>query len=110
MDDYMKDVSTFKSYMTNGFKPRYLVNYVNSLNEEELNWFYEQMKEPLEFLTTESYLFYKLKWILKNKFTDLSKEIYAEYLCNPEGFTFTIIKPEWEPILEKRYYQDFFKW
>ncbi len=40
----MKNVSTFKNYMTNEFKSRYLLNYINLLNEEELNWFYKQMK------------------------------------------------------------------
>lgn len=99
----MKDIKSFKDYMTDGYKPDYFSEYVNNLNPDKLEWFYNQVKEPLEFLVTEAYLYYKFKWIKKRNFDDLSYEIYLESLYNPEGFNFDIIKSNWEDILWNRY-------
>ena len=106
MRKFMKDIDSFKNYMNGIFSPKYLKEYINSLDELQLEWFYNQMKEPMEFLVDEKYLFYKFKWIKDRDFTDLSKEIFIEYLCNPEGYTFPIIKEEWEDILYERYFSN----
>ena len=103
MKEYMKSIDSFKDYLTSVFRPHYLREYVSNLDDDGLLWLYNQMKEPLEFLFDESYLYYKFKWIKDRDFDDLSYEIYVEYLCNPEFFNFTIIKPEWENILYERY-------
>ena len=66
----------------------------------------------MEFLVDESYFYYKFNWIRKREFKDLSLEIYIEYLCNSELFTFSNYKKrmgnsralrEWEDILYERY-------
>ena len=38
---------------------------------------------------------YKFQWIRVREFRDLTKEIYIEYLYNPEGVKFNIFKPGW---------------
>ncbi len=103
MRSFMKDINTFKMYMTDCFRPQYLIDYVNELDDKKLEWFYNQVREPMEFLVDESYFYYKFNWIRKREFKDLSLEIYIEYLCNSELFTFPIIKKEWEDILYERY-------
>lgn len=103
MKSFMKDINTFKMYMTDCLRPEYLVDYVNGLGDKKLECFYNQVKEPMEFLVDESYFYYKFNWIRKREFKDLSLEIYIEYLCNSELFTFPIIKEEWEDILYERY-------
>lgn len=106
MKEYMNDINTFKDYATSIWVPDYFSEYVNSLNYEELELFYNQVKETLVFLRTGAYLIYKFKWIKDRNFTDLSKEIYLECLYNSEGFGYDIIKPEWENILYERYKDD----
>lgn len=102
----MNDVDTFKNYATSVWVPGYFSEYVSELDDIHLNWFYYQVKNALEFLTTEAYLIYKFKWIKDKPFTDLSKEIYLQYLYNSESFTFDIIKTEWEKVLEEKYKDD----
>lgn len=102
----MNNINTFKNYATSGLVPSYFREYVEGLDDNQLNWFYHQVKDALEFLTTEAYLIYKFKWIKDNSFNDLSKEIYLHSLYNPELFTFDIIKLEWEQILDEKYKDD----
>ena len=108
MKRYMKNVDMFKLYLTQLNKPHYIREYVNSLNESELNWFYNQMREPLEFLKEESYLFYKLQWINKYEFDDLSKEIFLQSIFNAEGNENSVIKESWLDILYERYEKDIY--
>lgn len=102
----MTNVNEFKNFATSIWVPDYFREYVQSLDDEKLEWFYNQVKEVLKILISPAYLTYKFKWICKREFTDLSKEIYVEYLYNPECFDFDIIKPEWEDILADRYRDD----
>ncbi len=61
------------------------------------------MKEPLQFILCEEYLFYILKWILKEPFEDLSYEVYLHVMMDPEKTSKSLIKAEWKIILDKRY-------
>ena len=103
---YMKSIITFKNYLTQSNIPSDIREYVKELDEQKLNWFYNQMKEPMEFLTDEGYLFYKFRWISKCKFDDLGKEIFLQSIFNAEGIELDIIKPGWLNILYGRYEKD----
>lgn len=106
MNRYMNSINEFKNYATSIWMPDYFREYVNELDEEKLDWFYHQVKDALEFLTSADYLIYKFNWIKEYPFTDLSKEIYLHTLYNPEFFTFDLIKPECEKVLEDKYKDD----
>jgi len=106
MKKYMENVNTFKSYLTRSNMLSDIREYVKDLDNEKLNWFYNQCQEPLKFLTDEGYLFYKFRWIRNHNFNDLSKEIFIESLCNPEGIKEPIVKEEWNNLLYKRYEKD----
>lgn len=106
MKESLKTIESFRKYCNTYWLPEYLRDYVKLLNQEELVWFYNQVKEALSYLTTEAYLIYKFKWIVQRTFTDLTKEIYLESLYNPEIFYFDIIKPKSEKELEKKYEND----
>jgi len=103
---YMKSIITFKNYLTQSNIPSDIREYVKELAEEKLNWFYNQMKEPIEFLTDDGYLFYKFKWINKYEWDDLSKEIFLQSIFNAEGIELDIIKSGWLNVLYKKYEKD----
>ena len=107
MKNHIRTIDEFKAYATSVWVPDYFKVYVESLDEEKLEWFYNQVKDTLDVLACEEYLLYKFKWILNRPFTDLTKEIYVEYLYNPEMFKFDIIKPEYGRLLDKKYENDF---
>jgi hypothetical protein len=83
--------------------PNHVWRYCNQLDNNGWIWFYEQIKEPLKLVADMEFLFYTLKWILKEEFDDLSYELYAQYIIDPECRYDGMIKPEWLPRLEKRY-------
>lgn len=103
---YMKNINTFENYLTQSNIPYDMKEYVENLDDEKLNWFYNQMKEPLEFIKDENYLFYKFRWIRKYEFKDLSKEIFLQSIFNSEGIQLDIIKDSWLSILYERYEKD----
>ncbi len=106
MKEHINNIEEFKKYATSSFVPNYFKNYVNALELGELKWFYEQVKNVLAILTDEGYLIYKFQWIRVREFRDLTKEIYIEYLYNPEGVKFNIFKPGWEEKLDDKYQYD----
>ena len=106
MKRYMKDVHSFRSYFTQSNQPHYFRGYVEGLGDNKLNWLYNQMKEPLEFLKEESYLLHKFKWINEYEFDDLSKEIFLQSIFNVEGNEEDYIKDKWYNILWERYEKD----
>lgn len=108
MDSYfMKSLAAFKEFMT-GFKaPNYVRRYCEGLDDFKWQWFYFQMKEPIEFVADVNYLFYVLKWILKSNFDDLGYEVYFQSVMDPEMRPEPLIKDEWWPVLQKRYYERF---
>ncbi|MBU9713142.1 hypothetical protein [Evansella tamaricis] len=73
------------------------------MDDSQWQWFYEQMLEPVTFVTDIPYLFYILKWILKYDFDDLSYAVYFQDLMDPECIPQSLIKDEWLPVLCNRY-------
>ncbi|MBN1970374.1 MAG: hypothetical protein JW870_13480 [Candidatus Delongbacteria bacterium] len=59
----------------------------------------------MEFVTDINYLFYILKWILKQDFIDLSYSVFMQDIMDPEYRPETLIKNEWCPILQERYFE-----
>ncbi|WP_222860157.1 hypothetical protein [Gracilibacillus massiliensis] len=75
------------------------------MDDSQWQWFYEQMLEPVAFVTDITYLFYVLKWILKYDFDDLSYAVYFQDIMNPECIPQSQIKDEWLAKLLDRYEQ-----
>lgn len=105
----MKSITTFQEHMLHNNSGNYINRYCNQLTSMEWKLFYSQMKEPLEFIVDEKYLFYMLKWILKEPYTDLSFEVYLQVIQNPEQISEPLIKDEWMIILNTRYEFIFYK-
>ena len=103
----MKSPDVFKEFMAGSNVPNYVRRYCEGLDEFKWQWFYFQMKEPIEFVADVDYLFYILKWILKSNFDDLGYEVYFQSVMNPEMYPEQLIKDEWWSILQKRYYERF---
>lgn len=99
----MKSIETFKEHMLNYRNANYINRYCKLLDEFSWKKFYDQMKEPLQFVLDEEYLFYILKWILKEPFEDLSYEVYLQITMDPEQTSGPLIKAEWKVILDERY-------
>ena len=99
----MKSLNAFKAFMKSGDAPNCLVRYCRHLDKYGWLWFYEQMKEPAEFVKDIQYLFYILKWILKTDFDDLSYAVYVQYVMDSEMVYDDPIKDVWLGILQKRY-------
>jgi hypothetical protein len=103
MYQFMESLETFKEFMSGGQSPNYVKRYCLQLDEFKWLWFYHQMKEPVEFVVDVEYLFYILKWILKEDFDDLSYAVYFQVIMDPEMRPEPLIKDEWWPILDKQY-------
>ena len=101
----MKSLGSFKSFMLGNAVPNYVKRYCIGLDEFKWQWFYFQMKEPVEFITDIDALFYILKWILKYVFDDLAYEIFFQEIMDPECRSESLIKDEWWDILQTRYKQ-----
>jgi len=101
--NFMKSLQAFKVYMISTEAPNYVRRYCERLDKYEWLWFYEQMKEPMEFVEDTEYLFYILKWILKYDFDDLSYDVYTHYVMDPELCHDDAIKDAWMGILKERY-------
>ncbi|MEL7567484.1 MAG: hypothetical protein AAGU75_00395 [Bacillota bacterium] len=97
----MKSLDEFKEFMAGSKVPNYVRRYCEDLDEFKWQWFYLQMKEPIEFVADVDYLFYILKWILKSNFDDLGYEVYFQSVMNPEMHPEPLIKDEWWSILQK---------
>lgn len=103
----MKSLDIFKEYMCNSQVPNYVRRYCDNLDEFKWQWFYNQMIEPMEFVVDTGYLFYVLKWILKYDFDDLGYAVYFQNIMNPEMWSESLIKDEWQTILDQRYQERF---
>lgn len=103
----MKSLDIFKEYMSSSQVPNYVRRYCDNLDEFKWQWFYYQMKEPMEFVADTEYLFYVLKWILKYDFDDLGYEVYFQTIMDPEMWSEPLIKDKWWTILDKRYQERF---
>lgn len=102
-----------REYMDNVFKFYFFINkssdispslkdYVNKLDGKGLVRFYNQMKEPLEFITNDDFLYFYLDTIVEHKYKDLSLELYICYYLDKK-YPDNAIKYNWIDILSKRY-------
>lgn len=80
---FMKSMDTFKRFMTGEEAPNYVSGYCSHPNGVTWIWFYVQMLEALLITDEPDYLFYVLKWILKNDFKDIAYEMYCMDMSNP---------------------------
>jgi len=90
---YTKTLKYFKEFMTSDAVPNYVRRYSCTLSKEEWKFFYGQMKIALDLTEEPEYLFYVLKWILKNEYDDIAYEMYCQDMSNPEGRSQNLIKP-----------------
>ena len=98
---YMKNIYTFKNYFTQSNQPHDFRRYIKSLDDNKLNYFYNQMKEPVEFIKDINYLMYKFQWIGETE--DLSRDLFIQAIMSCETH---LIKDKWFNILHNRYEQD----
>ncbi|MBU9714338.1 hypothetical protein [Evansella tamaricis] len=98
-------IESFQVFMLGEDVPCYLRRYCKQLNDSQWQWFYEQIMEPVTFVTDIAQLFYVLKWILKYDFDDLSYAVYFQDIMDPECSPQSLIKEEWLPVLWHRYEQ-----
>lgn len=103
MYQFMESLDLFKKFMTSSKSPNYVKRYCLHLDELKWQWFYYQMNEPVEFVVDIDYLFYILKWILKDDFDDLGYAVYFQVIMDPEMHPEPLIKDEWWTILDRRY-------
>ncbi|WP_058306087.1 hypothetical protein [Gracilibacillus massiliensis] len=103
--NFIKSFDSFQVFMLGEDRPNYIHRYCNQLDDSQWQWFYEQMLEPVAFVTDITYLFYVLKWILKYDFDDLSYAVYFQDIMNPECIPQSQIKDEWLAKLLDRYEQ-----
>lgn len=66
--------------MTGSKSPNYVKRYCLRLDKFKWQWFYYQMKEPVEFIGDIECLFYILKLILKDDFDDLGYAVYFQVI------------------------------
>lgn len=100
---YMKNIHVFKNYFTQSNKPHTFRDYINSLSDEKLIQFYNQMKEPVSFVKDLDYLLYKLRWIIDSDSDDLSRDLFIQSVMSCEEH---LIEDKWVSILYKRYEKD----
>ena len=89
--------------MTSSHAPNYVRRYCENLNEQKWEWIYAQMKNAMEISVDADCLMYILKWILKTDFDDLVYEVYLQDYMNPEMSPDSLVKDEWQGILNDRY-------
>ena len=80
------NIKSFKNYCNSYLCPEYIKRHISNLSEKEFVTFYNEIKQASLYLKDENYLFYKLFWILKHPYKDLTKELFYELLSNPEGY------------------------
>jgi len=97
----MKNVHVFKNYFTKVNQPHDFREYIQGLNDDELSWFYNQIKEPVEFIKDINYLMFKLEWFKDS--INLSKDLFIQAVMSCETH---LIKAGWISILHERYKED----
>ena len=77
----MKHTSTiknFKNYCNGYYCPYYISKYVARLSDDEFILFYKEVKLAASYLIDEDYLFYKMYWIMKYPWNNLSEELFLQ--------------------------------
>ena len=93
----MKHASTiknFKSYCNSNCCPKYISKYVDGLSDDEFILFYNEVNLAASYLIDEDYLFYKMFWIMKYPWNNLSEELFLQLFFNIEGYDLSKIITE----------------
>lgn len=93
----MKHTSTiknFKSYCNSNCCPKYISKYVDGLSDDEFILFYNEVNLAASYLIDEDYLFYKMYWIMKYPWNNLSEELFLQLFFNIEGYDLSKIITE----------------
>ena len=104
---YMMTLRSFKAYMLSNAVPGYVFRYCATLDKEQWKWFYNQMIIALDLTDEPEYLFYVLKWILKNDYDDIAYEMYCQDMMDPECRAETLIKSARWDGCRKKYHKRF---
>lgn len=80
------NIRNFRMYCNSYESPEYIKKYIHNMTDDEFNDFFIEINRAASFLIDEDYLLYKLFWILKYNFTDISKELCKELCSNLEGY------------------------
>ncbi len=102
--DFMKSIESFKNFMRSESVPNYVQRYCSQLNEVKWIWFYAQMTEAVLITDELDYLFYVLKWILKDDFHDIAYEMYCIDMSDPECRLESLIKDSLWDVYSKHYF------
>ena len=101
--EYMDSVFKFYFFMTKSSDvPPKLKSYITNLEGRELIRFYRQIKEPLEFITNDDFMYFYLDNIIEHKYKDLSLELYICYYLD-KSYPDDVIKSNWLDKLSERY-------
>ena len=107
----MTTLRDFKAYIVSDTVPSYVFRYSVNLGKEQWEWFYDQMIIAMDLTDNPEYLFYVLKWILKNDFDDIAYEMYCQDMMDPECRAETLIKSaRWDECktkYHKRFTEDY---
>ena len=87
--------------------PNYVSGYCSGLNDIKWIWFYAQMTEAVLITNELDYLFYVLKWILKNDFHDIAYEMYCIDMMDPESRPESLIKESLWDAYSSHYFPAF---
>lgn len=93
----MKHTSTiknFKSYCNSNCCPKYISKYVDGLSDDEFILFYNEVNLAASYLIDENYLFYKMFWIMKYPWNNLSEELFLQLFFNIEKYDLSKIITE----------------
>lgn len=105
----MKSIDTFKIFMAGPESPNYVSRYCEHFNDIEWIRFYAQMIEATLLTDEPDYLFYVLKWILKNDFNDLAYEMYCIDMNDPEMRPESLIKDSLWDAYSSHYFSQYKK-
>ena len=79
-------IKNFKSYCNSNCCPKYISKYVAGLSDDEFILFYNEVNLAASYLIDEDYLFYKMFWIMKYPWNNLSEELCLQLFFNIEGY------------------------
>ena len=87
-------IKNFKSYCNSNCCPKYISKYVDGLSDDEFILFYNEVNLAASYLIDEDYLFYKMYWIMKYPWNNLSEELFLQLFFNIEGYDLSKIITE----------------
>lgn len=87
-------IKNFKSYCNSNCCPKYISKYVAGLSDDEFILFYNEVNLAASYLIDEDYLFYKMFWIMKYPWNNLSEELFLQLFFNIEGYDLSKIITE----------------